>query len=762
MNRSTRRLTASAALVLLVGLLAFAGVAQAATTVVVKPNATSGWGILPSGAVAVTTNNATGAIVAGPGGQPGGLQPGSVEYQTKSSPGGKPQLYAPASLAGVKFTDLTKLSYDTYISQYAFGSWLVHTINVKIDLDGNPGTTGDQYLMVFEPCYTVNGCTSAVQSLNTWKTWDAVTANAIWWSTGSIPGTAFVVPFNSFAPLTSIYSTYPNATIVFLEFQAGQGSGGAPWNNFIGNLDGVTIGIANVDTTYDFEPVIQCTTVCYVDAATGNDSNGGASASDAKKTIQAGVTQVDPAGQVIVAAGAYGENVSIPKAVTLTGAQAGNPVGGRTFGGGSESTVTGMATISAPGVTIDGFSLTNPNQSGVILVKTAGDNAVLENNLVKNVGVSFAGDVQAIYLERGPDNVSILGNSIDNVQSSGRSAKAIFIGDSTSPDPSLNIAIQGNLLTNIASSVKGAYAIQVNNGASTSPSATGYTTVAIEDNTITGLSGHWAHAIGLEGDTPGVVVTGNSIDNVTDADTPAAPDAVGVWFEDNPSFSTAEVHENNFYAVAFGVAVQPALTGGSADAACNWWNSASGPTTPANPMGTGDLVSSNVVFAPWLTAPAPGGPCNGSTPRQAKATTAGYLAGLLPTGDKKTDDRIQKAIGKINDSLDAQLWSDDSHLTKKGNQVFDREKDAVNELQKIVKDGGPFAGQAQIASLALVGADQSLAQTAINDAIAANGDAKEIAKAQDEMSKAQDELNKGKPDNAIEHYKQAWSHATKA
>jgi hypothetical protein len=228
--------------------------AGAASTVIVKPSFTSGWRILPTGDVAVTTNNATGKIVAGPGGQPGGLLPGSVEFKTMSVPGGKPQLYAPDSLAGVKFTDLTALSYSTYISHYASGTHLVHTINVKIDLDGDLiGTTTDRYTMVFEPCYTIS-CAGPIQPLNTWATWDALAPGAIWWSTGSIAGTAFITPFGSFAPLASIYTTYPNAVISFLLFQAGQGSGGLPWNDFVGNLDGVVIGINGDNTTYDFEP----------------------------------------------------------------------------------------------------------------------------------------------------------------------------------------------------------------------------------------------------------------------------------------------------------------------------------------------------------------------------------------------------------------------------------------------------------------------------------------------------------------------------
>src|ERR1044071_8009301 len=74
---------------------------------------------------------------------------------------------------------------------------------------------------------------------------------------------------------------------------------------------------------------VQCTTVCYVNDSTGNDSNGGASPGDAKKTIQAAVTQVTAGGTVIVAAGNYTENVSITKGMSLQGAPFGVAARGR-------------------------------------------------------------------------------------------------------------------------------------------------------------------------------------------------------------------------------------------------------------------------------------------------------------------------------------------------------------------------------------------------------------------------------------------------
>ena len=98
--------------------------------------------------------------------------------------------------------------------------------------------------------------------------------------------------------------------------------------------------------------------------------------------------------------------------------------------------------------------------------------------------MSFSGNTQAIYLENGPAEVSVVGNKVSGVGGIASSNGGIFIGDSTSGNPSLNILIEGNSISDIHSVNRGAYAIHVNNGASTAPLATGYTTVTIRNNTI--------------------------------------------------------------------------------------------------------------------------------------------------------------------------------------------------------------------------------------------------------------------------------------
>ena len=62
----------------------------------------------------------------------------------------------------------------------------------------------------------------------------------------------------------------------------------------------------------------------------------------------------------------------------------------------------------------------------------------------------------------------------------------------------------------------------------------------------------------------------------------------------------------------------------------------------------------------------------------------------------------------------------------------------------------------------LLGADQLLAQTAINDAIAAHGNAAKIAEAQTEMVNAATSIASHDYSGAIDHYKTAWQKAEDA
>jgi hypothetical protein len=347
-------------------------------------------------------------------------------------------------------------------------------------------------------------------------------------------------------------------------------------------------------------------------------------------TIQAAVNDAS-CSEIDVNPGSYTENVVVNRSVTINGAQAGNRFDNRAPGG--ESIVNGanpigansVFLINAASVTIDGFTIKNSvTTSGAIgvSVKVAGNDAMIVNNIFDTITTSDTsgnGTAQAVYLEAGPDGVIISDNEMKNVRSN-RSAKGVTIGDAASTNPSVNVVVKGNSIHDITSDTRGGYGVSINNGNGTNANSG----LEVRNNVINNITGGgWVHAIGLETDTPAVIVTDNTISNLNDL-TPTVPsDSIAVWFEVNASYSTAQVHTNNFNvtAASYGVAVHPAIVGtASVNATCNWWNSPTGPTATSNPGGTGAQVSPRVTYLPWLTAPAPSDTCGGGLPQP---TTAG-------------------------------------------------------------------------------------------------------------------------------------------
>ncbi|HEY3221736.1 MAG TPA: post-COAP-1 domain-containing protein [Gemmatimonadales bacterium] len=369
--------------------------------------------------------------------------------------------------------------------------------------------------------------------------------------------------------------------------------------------------------------------------------------------LNAGYTSISAAmaapavpGDVIqVCPGPYTENVLVNVMnVTLLGAQAGMPVAMRTFGDALESTVTGIPTagvpvfrVAATNVTIDGFSVKNLVVSGDafgIGVRVTGNDAVIANNIVHMVTTPDPnGAAQAIYLENGPDRVSILGNDLAYVESN-KSAKGVFVGDAASTDPSMSILIEGNSITNITSvqvptgmPARGAYGILFNNGANLI-NGTNNTGLEIRNNTINNLSSlGWVHAIGLEANTPGVLVRDNSISALVSP----SLDLVAVFFEANPSYTSGMVNQNNFNVspAAYGIALHPALTvTGEVNGTCNWWGDPDGPQQPQGQSLAGAKVTNGVDFTPWLSMPAPFGACIGGQPSTpGKVTGGGQIDG---------------------------------------------------------------------------------------------------------------------------------------
>ena len=161
--------------------------------------------------------------------------------------------------------------------------------------------------------------------------------------------------------------------------------------------------------------------------------------------------------------------------------------------------------------------------------------------------------------------------------------------------------------------------------------------------------------------------------------------------------------------------------------------------------------------------------CNVEVPlMEQKADVIAALQALMPSGEK-TDKKLEKAVEKIQKSLDPENWVDDNHLDeKKGKKVFDEEKKAVKELKNIVKDkhGDPLL-QAAVSTIigTLVSIDEQLALKALSEiegACVTEKCGKEIEKAYKELGKAAEEIAKEHWDHVIDKYKKAWEHTQHA
>jgi predicted extracellular nuclease len=151
---------------------------------------------------------------------------------------------------------------------------------------------------------------------------------------------------------------------------------------------------------------------------------------------------------------------------------------------------------------------------------------------------------------------------------------------------------------------------------------------------------------------------------------------------------------------------------------------------------------------------------NLADPMGDKEDVMADLAVLLPTGDKNTDKRLNKAIESIEASLNAEWWTSDQTITTK--KVFDNERAAVAQLALVVASGAPEADEAMIAIDALLNADRLLAQIELNAAIARGGNAVKIADAEAAMADAAALTALGLYNEAVNAYQAAWDAATKA
>ncbi len=330
---------------------------------------------------------------------------------------------------------------------------------------------------------------------------------------------------------------------------------------------GASIGDAQGLGTITNEDVCPPFSTVYVDAswagtAAGDDPDGGGPATvfgcDSFATIQGGVDGVAASGTVNVAAGTYIENVTITKALTLTGAgeatvfllpalSAPNTCGGASLcPGGSNLILVQASNVTVSGITLDGdnpaltsvenFGGANIDaRNGLITNHTLGtfNNLEVHHTTVKNIYL------RGMYASSG-GTFNFHHNTVQNVQASpGSIGMFNFLGsgafdsnnvsacnDAISSNNSRGTTYTNNTVTNSASGIhtdnngsSGGTADSISNNTVTNSQPFGYgiwtfvpfLPITVSNNTVTNVDVGLAAAGGQS--TPvATTFTGNTVD----------------------------------------------------------------------------------------------------------------------------------------------------------------------------------------------------------------------------------------------------------
>ena len=120
------------------------------------------------------------------------------------------------------------------------------------------------------------------------------------------------------------------------------------------------------------------------------------------------------------------------------------------------------------------------------------------------------------------------------------------------------------------------------------------------------------------------------------------------------------------------------------------------------------------------------------------------------------DPHLRNAINALNRAINSNAWTDGSHLRNNGSMVFAAVADAARQLLQI--HNPPASVTANVAALA--DAARELAQIAIDQAVVANVNERQIADAQQRIQEGDASIASGDFVSAIQSFQHAWQRAS--
>jgi len=181
---------------------------------------------------------------------------------------------------------------------------------------------------------------------------------------------------------------------------------------------------------------------------------------------------------------------------------------------------------------------------------------------------------------------------------------------------------------------------------------------------------------------------------------------------------------------------------------------------------SGGAYAFNVTVSDGVTSTSVAIAVNVSGPLQIERDVLERIRTLRnATHDRSDRKSLDDVIDDLSDAVQSRYWVDASHLDpRKGDKVFDENEEAVRELAKLERECHSRIPDAVLQGFIddLVRATRLLAETAIGDAIAAHGDRRDIAKANEDLAEGNHDAAHGRADDAIRSYESAWERAQKA